>query len=146
MNLGEQFPDDLKKEFAGRSVKIGSVIKLHVYDTTPPKEKRVVLMGRSFDKFSFASIYINTDPPPKYLLKQHEFFDSTGRDYLDHDSYIDCSDLHIIDARALILHVEQNPGTVLGELEDQDYKTLREKIKTAKTISNDDKKKFGLFL
>ena len=36
-SLGNFFPDNLKNEFSRRNVKVGSVLRLKVEDTNPPK-------------------------------------------------------------------------------------------------------------
>jgi hypothetical protein len=59
--LADAFSDDQKEEFAKRNLKIGSVIKVFVDDTKPPKEKRLVLVGISFDKVFYASIFLNSE-------------------------------------------------------------------------------------
>ncbi|WP_316742493.1 hypothetical protein [Pedobacter antarcticus] len=58
MSLSDSFPGNFRQEFAQRNLKIGSVIRLYVRDTNPPKEKRFVLVGQSYDKLIFAAIFI----------------------------------------------------------------------------------------
>ncbi len=38
MSLGEFFPEAFKADYARRNLEVGSVLKLYVKDTKPPKE------------------------------------------------------------------------------------------------------------
>ena len=94
MSLSDSFPDGFKKDFAQRNLKIGSVIRLYLGDTNPPKQKRFILVGQSYDKLLFAAIFINSEINPNIFPTQ-ELKDlnlkllASERDYLDHDSYAD---------------------------------------------------------
>jgi len=50
----------MKREYAGRNLQIGSVLKLHVKDTNPPKEKRFIVVGKTIDGICLATVYINS--------------------------------------------------------------------------------------
>lgn len=50
MSLGDHFPKEFQHEHTERTLKIGMVLKLFVNDTTPPKEKRFIIVGFSEDK------------------------------------------------------------------------------------------------
>lgn len=58
MSLSDAFPENYRKDFAQRNLKIGSVIRVYVKDTDPPKEKRFILVGQSYDNLLFATIFI----------------------------------------------------------------------------------------
>lgn len=92
--IGDSFPKELKEEFSNRNLKAGCVIKCFVNDTNPPKEKRFIVMGVSYDKIALGTVYINTHINPNVFpteeLKQlHIPLESDNRDYLDHDSFVD---------------------------------------------------------
>lgn len=70
MSLSDSFPENFRKEFARRDLKIGSVIRVYVQDTIPPKEKRFILVGQSYDKLIFATIFINSEINPNVFLTQ----------------------------------------------------------------------------
>ena len=70
MSLSDSFPEDFRKEFAQRNLKIGSGIRVYVQDTKPPKEKRFILVGQSYDKLIFATIFINSDLNPNIFSTQ----------------------------------------------------------------------------
>src|SRR6056297_1676249 len=102
MSLGDSFPDKYKSDFSNRNLVIGKVLRLKVKDTNPPKIKRFVIVGFSEDKFSLASVYINSEINTNinWSLEQQELqleLTSDNREYLDKTSYIDCSQLIIRD-------------------------------------------------
>ena len=151
MSLSDSFPDGFKKDFAQRNLKIGSVIRLYVGDTNPPKQKRFILVGQSYDKLLFAAIFINSEINPNIFPTQ-ELKDlnlkllASERDYLDHDSYADCSNMQKRSADWLLKIIRKDPYRVIGEVSDADMKEIRARIKSARTIAPAVKKTFGLFL
>ncbi|WP_214070049.1 hypothetical protein [Mucilaginibacter sp. dw_454] len=150
-SLADAFPEEERQRFAAENLVIGTVIKTFVADTNPPKEKRLVIMGESFDHISLATIYINTDLnlkvfPTQELQDLNPEFLAAGRDYLEHDSHVDCTALHIMPKQQLNNIIGTDPGRVLGNLSADDLKQLRDLIKSAKTIKPSLKKTYGLFL
>ena len=118
MSFSEHFPESFRKEFASRNLKIGSVIRVYVNDTNPPKEKRFILVGQSFDKIIFASIFINSEVNPNVFhiqeLKDLNLeLSAKERAYLDHDSYADCSTIQKREASWLLALIEEDPTRVL---------------------------------
>ena len=55
-SLGDIFPDNLKEEFSRRNVKVGSVLRLKVEDTNPPKIKFFIIIGQTIEGFSLATL------------------------------------------------------------------------------------------
>ncbi|MFZ4525425.1 MAG: hypothetical protein ACOYOE_07735 [Chlorobium sp.] len=80
MSLGEFFPEVFKADFARRNLEVGSVLKLYVKDTKPPKEKRFIIVGKNIDGLCLATVYINSEinekinysPDPISLFRQRE--------------------------------------------------------------------------
>lgn len=151
MPISDSFPDELKKEFAERNLKIGSVIRVYVQDTIPPKEKRLILVGRSYDRLLFATIFINSEINPNVFFTQdikdlNLELKTSGRPYLDHDSYADCSNIKKRNADWLLKAISNDPSRVIGEVSAEDLERIRMKIKSARTITPALKKTFGLYL
>lgn len=152
MNLfADAFSDNQREEFAKRNLKIGAVIKVFVSETTPPKEKRLVLVGISYDQIYYASIFINSEVnpnifPTESLKNLHIKLKSENRAYLDHDSFADCSQLVKRKADWLLEIISNDPSKIIGQLSEEDLKSLQLKIKTASTITPALKKMFGLYL
>lgn len=151
MSLADHIPDELKEGFAARNIQIGSVIKVYVNDTNPPKEKRLILVGASWDKLHFASVFINTDINPNIFATQ-ELIDlnyemsAADCEFLDHDSFADCSKLKSRATSWLHSVVTDDPSRVLGTLSADQLQEIRNRIKSAPTISKNEKKNFGLLL
>ena len=130
--------------------KVGMVLKLFVKDTNPPKEKRFIILGFTEDGVSLASVYINSDINPNInwaieLKEQHVFFNKTGRPYLRHGSYIDCSKLIFRTTAEIQTAITQRSDAVLGELNSADLRTLINKVRDSSTIKGKYKRKYGFF-
>jgi hypothetical protein len=150
-SLGDSFPKETKQEFSNRSLKEGCVIKCLVNDTKPPKEKRFIVMGISYDKVALGTVYINTEINPNVFPTQelkdlHLPLKAESREYLDHDSFVDCSKIYEKNLSEIKAIIEQTPTCCIGDLSAEDYKVIKDKIKASKNISPHVKKKFGLFL
>lgn len=151
MSLADLIPEEFKAGFAQRNVQIGSVIKSFVTDTNPPKEKRLILVGASFDKLHFATIFLNTDINPN-IFNTQELIDlnyemlAEDREFLDHNSFADCTAIKSRPTSWLHRIVNQDPTRVLGTISDADLQEIRNRIKAAPTITKAAKKNFGIFL
>jgi len=150
MNLGELFPDPFKADYARRNLEVGSVLKLYVKDTTPPKEKRFIIVGEKIDGLCLATVYINSDINEKInytpeLKELHLPFQARGRAYLDHDSFVDCSEFVIRERNEIEFAIKNRPGVVIGKLCDMDLATVKNKIINSPKIKGKDKKRYGLY-
>jgi hypothetical protein len=129
----------------------GTVIKVFLTETKPPKEKRLIVVGESFDKLLFATVFINSElnlnvfHSPE-LQSLNVRLEAAGRNYLSHDSYVDCSKITARRKTDIEQIIAKDPARLLGRLSQADYQLLRNVIKAARTISPAKKKEFGLFL
>jgi hypothetical protein len=150
-SFADAFGSKERARFAADNLVIGAVILTYVADTNPPKEKRLIIVGESYDHVSVATIYINTELnikvfPTKELQDLNPRLDAEGRDYLNHNSHVDCSSLHVIKKEDLGRIIETDPTRVLGNVSENDLKMIKSLIKSAKTITPGLKKTYGLFL
>lgn len=149
MSLGEQFPDEFKRQFSERQITVGSVIKCMTDQTDPPKEKRFIIVGISNDNIAVGSVFINSELNISINWSQR-FKDlqipleSHSREYLEWDSYVDCARLYEWTYQELQTILESDPGTVIGELDSNDQALIIGSLKSATTISPKKKRKFGL--
>lgn len=60
-NFSDFFPDELKEQIANNNLKVGAVLRIPVSFTTPPKVKRLVIVGF----IALASVLINSEINPK---------------------------------------------------------------------------------
>lgn len=125
MNLDE-FRNLFKKEgFANRQIKVGAVLKYMATETNPPKIKRRIVVAFSNDKMIVASLFINSEINPNLfsteeLKKLHLPFEKENHEYLDHDSFVDCSQFIEILYQDLADIITENPMAVIGELSNSD--------------------------
>ncbi len=76
----------------------------------------------------------------------HIPFDNKGREaYLEDKCHLDCSDLIEKPNEWIKKIIIDDPGTVLGEMSNQDLASVKQKIKLAKSITVKQKKRFNLF-
>lgn len=150
MSLGDIFSDSIKAAFACRSLKIGIVLKLKVYDTNPPKEKRFIIVGIDTDGVELAAVYINSKVNllcnhSQELIELQHYLPAKGREYLNHDSFVDCAKLYLKDKAQLNQSILDSPTVVIGQVSEADISLIRAKIASAKTIKGKVKKRFGLY-
>jgi len=150
-SFADAFGEAERARFAADNLKIGAVVLTYVFDTNPPKEKRLIVVGESYDHVSVATIYINSELnikvfPSEELQKLNPAFAAEGRNYLTHDSHVDCSSLHQFKKDFLTKIIANDPNRMLGNVSEGDLKQIRDLIKSAKTIKPGLKKTYGLFL
>jgi len=148
--LGDGFPQEYKDSFAIRNVKERAVIRAFVPNTNPPKEKRFILVAVKYDKLVFATVFINTEINANIFKdadtrQLHLPFDTADREYLDHPSFVDCSQLILRDKAWLEKILGEDNSRLIGEVSEDDFTLIKKTIKSAKTISVSNKKNFGLF-
>ena len=148
-NLGDLFPDNLRVQLINDNFKVGAVLRRFEYLTIPPKIKRSIIVGFDSSKVILAYVFINTEINPNLFPTQvlrdlHLELDPRDRDYLSHTSHVDCSQIFEVDAESIKNMMMNDTELHLGELSVVDLSNVLEKIKNAKTISKNIKKKFGL--
>lgn len=148
--LGDFFPNPLQTQLIDHRLKIGAVIRRYETTTTPPKIKRSIIVGLNVDKVVLAYIFINSEVNPNLFPTQdlkdlHLALAATNdRPYLSHNSFADCSQLHEENVESIKDLITNDAEAHLGELSENDLSTILTKIKTAKTISKNKKRKFNL--
>lgn len=150
MDLSDFLPSDFRKDFASRNLKIGTVLRLSVKDTKPPKIKRFIVVGKTIDGLSLASVYINSHINLKVnwnieLQSLNIPLENKGNDFLDRDSFVDCSKLVFRDSNEISEIIQNNPQAVKGELKEEDLQLILETLRNSITIKGKYKKKYGLF-
>lgn len=149
-SLADAFSNADRERFASDNLVPGAVILVFATDTTPHKEKRLIVVGEAFDHITFACIYINSELnlnvfPTQELHDLNPRFTAEERDYLDHDSHGDCTRLHSYNKADLLLILRNDPSRLLGNLSDDDFIQVKKLISSARTINASLKKTYGLF-
>lgn len=145
-------PKETQNQFVEANLKIGSVLKFKVsFKNGITKYKIQVIVGINNGKTLLASVFVNSEINPNVFHNQnlkdlHLQLEADGRDFLDHDSFVDCSDIIEYDINETQKRLLQNPKIHIGHLSDDDLASIRDKIRGAKTISKKKKTEFGLYL
>lgn len=99
--LGDLFPPAQREAFCERHLVPGSVFRVFVHDTKPPKIKRFVVIGVNRGVATIGCLYFNSQVnlnclgSPELLALQVEF-SALDREFLNGDSFLDCSTIHEI--------------------------------------------------
>lgn len=146
--LGDLFPQSFRKDFAERNIQIGSVIRHFAKDTIPPKIKYFIVVGFADDQILLGTVFINTNInsnlfKTEYLKGLHVPLDSAIHDFIEHDSFIDCSTIRERSIQEMKQLLESDPESFKGTVSDTLLETICQTIKTATTISTKQKRKYG---
>lgn len=100
---------------------------------------------KAYAGYLFLNSQINPNVFPTARLRAfHLPLEAAGREYLDHDSYLDCSDIKDMDLNRLKEIIFRDPSQHIGKLNEIDLETAKEKLKNAPTISKKQKEKYAL--
>lgn len=123
------------------SVDEGLVFK----DGRKQKPKKLVIVGVDKEKkICYGSVLVNTKISPKaaysasFLSAQYLLHQSDYPEFLKYDSYVDCGMLFSIPLKKLL------DGEYFGTLTDIDLQGIFEILKTTETLTNKEKKRFGI--
>ncbi len=148
-SLGSLFPEHAREDFVVRAIKPGAVLRIHVDTTTPPKTKRLVVLAISDNKICVGYLFINSEINPNVnwnasLQALHLPLDAGSNEYLDHDSYLDCSSIHDMTFDDLKNIITNDPALHIGTIGDADLGAATEKVTGAQTISPSQKRRYNL--
>jgi hypothetical protein len=137
MNLGEHFSDKDKAQFVERTLRPSNVIKLFCETTRPPKEKRLVIAGINPELLVFI---INSEMPrfyanKPYLKIQQIPLEKQKENFLDHDSWLDCSEVFreftVEKVREILL---ADTSRHLGKLSDEVVARIMDVVSESETL------------
>jgi hypothetical protein len=148
-DLSDLFPQSFRDDFAERNIQVGSVIRVFVKDTTPPKVKYFIVIGFSEDKVLLGTVFINSAINQnvfntEYLKGLNVPLDAQLYDFIDHNSFIDCSDIkerNLIEIKQLM---SNDPECSKGVVSEEIMKIISTTLASATTISISKKRKFGI--
>lgn len=139
MNLSGSFSYEQRLQFVRGRLKAGVVIKLHCDFTNPPKQKRLLVVA--VNRGRPLLFVINSDPTDfaknhKHLIKQHLPLKASDENFLDHDSYLDCSTAYDnFDRDDIERALAQDTTLILGDLAGQTAPTVLETVADSPTLS-----------
>ena len=148
-SFGSLFPDSFRADFSERAIRPGSVLRIHVDTTNPPKQKRLVILAMGNDEAVVGYLFINSEINPNLfrtpaLKALHLPLDKDRHGFLDHDSYLDCSKIFKVDMEQLRQAIASEPGQHIGCMDGETFETAIGIVRAAPTISPRDKDFFAI--
>lgn len=114
-------------------------------DGRKQKPKKLVIIGvDKVKKICYGSVLVNTKMSPKaaysdsFLSAQYLLHQTDYPEFLKYDSFVDCGMLFSIPLKKLM------DGEYFGILTSQDLQGIFEVLKTTETLTNKEKKRFGI--
>ncbi len=134
VNLGESFPGSFREDYSKRIFTPGSVFRAYTDLTTPPKVKIFVILSVRSDLACVGSLFVNSEIninyfPTPALRDLNLSLSKEDFDFLDHDSFLDCSQIKEMRLEMLYDMAKNDPGIFLGGLDNE---TLMLAINTAR--------------
>jgi hypothetical protein len=147
--LGDCFPPGFQEKYKASNIIPGAVFSIFATATTPPKIKRIVILGVNNDQAVIGHLYINSNLNLQCLntdeLRNLQIYlEAEGREYLDRDSFLDCSHLVTMTLEDLKAAYDKDSDIYLGNLLNEELDQAREKASSADTITRKLKKMFDL--
>lgn len=148
-SLGDFFSNDRKNAFAEEAITVGAVVKIWLTSTTPPKEKRIIIVGTTATGDYLGVVLINSEINWN-VHRNHDIIDfqyflrSEDCEFLAHDSYADCLNLHSISRSIVLEEVSDDLQKALGRISDDLLAEILNRVKTSPTITPKQLKRFGL--
>lgn len=150
MNIADAFPESYRQDFANRNIDIGSAILIKMPDFDVNYNKYVIYLSDSIiDDTKCGIIVINTKINENinfssYLMSQHILIDVLRHDFLEEDSYIDCTQIHQKDIQEIIDHISNNPKNLCGNVQEDIMAKVKALLVNSRVLSNNDKRKYKL--
>ncbi len=138
--LGDHFPPEDKRAWIKQQLQAGSVFYLSCEFTHPPKDKYIVLVCPVATLPRPLLFVINSDIHPLLYRNPHTRscqlqLNAADYDFLDHDSYVDCTNvIDSINEDAIIDQLATNVGRLKGTPNANSMSEMAEIVQRAKTI------------
>ena len=119
-------------------LKIGTVVDILDPYSTPPKRKYSIIIAVAEDKFYIGTVYINTEVnvltinSPELVSLQHEIH-QIKYIFLQHDSFVDCSDMKPR-LQSELLRQLSDGGRIVGRIAKDDVVAINTLVRSADTI------------
>ncbi|MDX8552181.1 hypothetical protein MK851_00885 [Tenacibaculum sp. 1B UA] len=141
---------ELNKKTTYTSLEKGTVLRMFVDDTDPPKIKRFIVLGLHENKIALGTLFINSDlnkninystelQSLQYELK------SQDNTFLTHDSFVDCSTIQQRENEDVLKKVNEDNSKIIGYLNPDTFEDIRKTVIKSETIRGKHKKRFGLY-
>ncbi len=121
MVIGDYLSDEQKRQYIHSRLVPGAVIYRFCDFTKPPKPKYLLVVQV---QEKIAVLVINSTinrftQSHKYLLDSQVSVDQTSHTFLDHDSFINCSEAEYLDTTDLIEEIMADMDKIKGKITNQ---------------------------
>lgn len=137
--MGDQWPENERREYVERHLLPGCILRLFCHFTEPPKEKYLVLVCTTR---SWLALTINTRVPSlaqRDVRRSHLPLHASEYDFLRYDSFLDCSKVHPIEKDAIMCQVLGDTGRIVGTISATTRAQVVTAVRQARTIVRRDK-------
>ncbi len=148
MNLGDFFSKEDQKKFAERNINLGCSILIKVPDIDVNYDKYIIVVAENSIDCAVAFVVVNSKInenvfPTESSKNLHVKLKKSENDFLDHDSFVNCSQLRSFTKEKLVDYIKNNQDKLVGNVTDKALIDIQYTITNAKTISNYEKRRFG---
>jgi hypothetical protein len=146
-----ELPKSFIESLVDDNTKDGNVILIYCTDLIgEPKSKFLAIVSKSTCGTKFGYVYINSSNYPDvhgmaYIRSQQLIArQSKYKDFLNYDSYFDCSELKQKSIDEIRNILEKDPKRLIGKIDIEDHNLVCKALRENKTISNKVKRLFNL--
>jgi len=139
--LGNFFPDEEIEKHAKAILTKGAVLRLFSCDIRVPKTKRLIIIGCAAPDGRLGKVYVNSAPQ---AVDDQLYLANTGREYLDRDSYVDCSRIYEDEYDVVLSAIKRDLGCHIGTVSMEDLQAITEQFQICRTIPKKQKIRFGI--
>lgn len=139
MHLKVRFSDEERLKFVRERFQAGVVIKLDCDFTTPPKPKRLLVVAANRKR---PLLFVNNTSPTDFakkrpkIISQHLPLAKADENFLDHDSFLDCSEARDnFNREDIEKTLAGDTSLILGELSPAAAEKIIELIADSPTLS-----------
>jgi len=136
-SIGDSFPPEEKEAYLNRCLKPGQVIYLNCSFTNPSKEKYLVLTCIEPKLLCFlinSRIHPFIEKNP-HLKQSQILISQVSHSFLDHDSFIDCKEVHELSLDDVKNQVRLDMGRIKEEISAEVKNTIIKTISASSTIT-----------
>lgn len=149
MNLGDCFSDQFKKSHY-QNIDLGSAILIEIPDFDITHKKFAIYFANNKNKEGFCGLVIINSVINEnvnrnaYLKSQHVLIDQNRHDFLDYDSFVDCTQIHEFELQIIIDCLSKDPTRLKGNVSTDILQNVYQKLVESDLISNKVKRSYSL--
>jgi hypothetical protein len=146
MALSDLFDEEFMKNYANSKVDLGTTLLLEIKSFNINHRKFAIIMAEADDTVAMLIINSEINPnvfPSTYLQSQHVEIPVAGHeDFLDYNSFIDCTKFHLKPRQEVVDFISSNPQDVYN-VTDEVCRSIVNMVTHSRLITPAEKRKFG---